>query len=74
MKGGTVPYMVNFKKGFELLTTPDTWKIPSKAEIKSAKRRVADYKRQSRARGTRDSYNTWWVTKGYAKKTGCSVM
>ena len=74
MKGGTVPYMVNFKKGFELLTTPDTWKIPSKAEIKSAKRRVADYKRQYRASGTRDSYNTWLAKKGYAKKTGCSVM
>ena len=74
MKGGTVPYMVNFKKGFELLTTPDTWKTPSKAEIKSAKRQVADYKRQYRASGTRDSYNTWLVKKGYAKKTGCSVM
>ena len=74
MKGGTVPYMVNFKKGFELLTNTDTWKTPSKAEIKSAKQRVADYKRQYRASGTRDSYNTWLAKKGYAKKTGCSVM
>ena len=74
MKGGTVPYMVNFKKGFELLTNTDMWKTPSKAEVKSAKRRVADYKRQYRASGTRDPYNTWLVKKGYAKKTGCSVM
>ena len=58
MKGGTVPYMVDFKKGFQLLTDKDMWKTPSKAEVKSAKRRVADYKRQYRASGTRDSYNT----------------
>ena len=74
MKGGTVPYMVNWKKGFELLTDKEMWKTPSKAEVKSAKQRVADYKRQYRASGTRDSYNTWLVKKGYAKKTGCSVM
>ena len=74
MKGGTVPYMVDFKKGFQLLTDKDMWKTSSKAEVKSAKQRVADYKRQYRASGTRDSYNTWLVKKGYAKKTGCSVM
>ena len=74
MKGGTASFIVVFKKGFQLLTDKDMWKIPSKAEIKSAKQRVADYKRQYRASGTRDSYNKWLVKKGYAKKTGCSLM
>ena len=70
MKGGTVPYMVDFKKGFQLLTDKDMWKAPSKADVKSAKRRVADYKRQYRASGTRDSYNTGWSRRGMPKKRG----
>ena len=74
IKGGAAPFIVDFKKGFQLLTDTDMWKIPSKAEVKSAKQRVADYKRQYRASGTRDSYNKWLVKKGYAKKTGCSLM
>ena len=74
IKGGAAPFLVDVKKGFQLLTDKDMWKIPSKAEVKSAKQRVADYKRQYRASGTRDSYNKWLVKKGYAKKTGCSLM
>ena len=74
IKGGAAPFLVDFKKGFQLLTDKDMWKIPSKAEVKSAKQRVADYKRQYRASGTRDSYNKWLVKKGNAKKTGCSLM
>ena len=74
IKGGAAPFIVDFKKGFQLLTDKDMWKIPSKAEVKSAKQRVADYKRQYRASVTRDSYNKWLVKKGYAKKTGCSLM
>ena len=75
IKGGKAPFVVDVKKGFKLLTDPAMWKIPSKAEVKSAKQRVADYKRQYRASGTRDSYNKWLVKKGYAKKVGgCSVM
>ena len=74
IKGGAAPFIVDFKKGFQLLTDTNMWKIPSKADIKSAKQRVADYKRQYRASGTRDSYNKWLVKKGYAKKTGCSLM
>ena len=52
------------------------WKIPSKAKEKKMKRRVADYKREYRASGTRDSYNMWLVKKGYAKKasTNCILM
>ena len=49
--------MVDFKKGFNLLADKDLWKTPSKAEIKCAKQWVADYKRQYRASGTRDSNN-----------------
>ena len=70
MKGGKVPYMVDFKKGFQLLTDREMWKTASKADVKTAKRRVAKYKRAYRASGTRDSYNTWLVKKGYAKKRG----
>ena len=63
------------KKGFKLLTDPAMWKIPSKADIRADKQRVANYKRQYRASGTKDSYNKWLVKKGYAKKVGgCSLM
>ena len=75
MKGGMVPYIVDVKKGFQLLTDKDMWKIPSKADIKADKQRVANYKRQYRASGSKDSYNKWLVKKGYAKKVGgCSLM
>ena len=60
--------MVDFKKGFQLLTNKDMWKIPSKADVK------ADYKRQYRASGSKDSYVTWAKKKGYVKKAGCSLM
>ena len=75
IKGGKAPFVVDVKKGFNLLTDPAMWKIPSKADIQSDKRRVANYKRQYRASGTKDSYNKWLVKKGYAKKVGgCSLM
>ena len=74
MKGGTAPFIVDFKKGFQLLTDKDMWKIPSKAEVKVDKQRVADYKRQYRASGSKDSYVTWAKKKGYVKRAGCSLM
>ena len=74
IKGGKAPFIVDFKKGFQLLTNTDMWKIPSKADIKADKQRVANYKRQYRASGSKDSYNKWLVKKGYAKKVGCSLM
>ena len=75
MKGGKAPFVVDVKKGFKLLTDPAMWKIPSKADVKADKQRVANYKRQYRASGTKDSYNKWLVKKGYAKKVGgCSLM
>ena len=75
IKGGKAPFAVDFKKGFKLLTDPAMWKIPSKADIQADKQRVANYKRQYRASGTKDSYNKWLVKKGYAKKVGgCSLM
>ena len=75
IKGGKAPFVVDVKKGFKLLTDPAMWKIPSKADIQSDKQRVANYKRQYRASGTKDSYNKWLVKKGYAKKVGgCSLM
>ena len=74
MKGGTAPFIVDFKKGFQLLTDKDMWKIPSKAEVKADKQRVADYKRQYRASGSKDSYVTWAKKKGYVKRAGCSLM
>ena len=74
IKGGSAPFFVDVKKGFELLTDENMWKIPSKAEMKVNKRQVADYKRQYRASGSKDSYDKWVVKKGYAKKAGCSLM
>ena len=76
MEGGKVPFVVDFKKGFELVTDKNMWKIPSKADYKKYKRVVDDYKREYRASGTRDSYNKWLLKKGYAKKSGsnCSLM
>ena len=74
MKGGNAPIVVDFKKGFQLLTDEDLRKIPSKAEVRAAKQKVANYKRAYRASGARDSYNKWLVKKGYAKKMGCSLM
>ena len=74
MKGGTAPFIVDVKKGFELLADKNMWKIPSKAEMKANERQVAGYKRQYRASGSKDSYDKWVVKKGYAKKAGCSLM
>ena len=74
IKGGSAPFIVDVKKGFELLTDKNMWKIPSKAEMKANNRQVADYKRQYRASGSKDSYDKWVVKKGYAKKAGCSLM
>ena len=75
MEGGKAPFVVDFKKGLQLLTDKDMWKIPSKADYQMAKKTVANYKREYRASGTRDSYNKWLVKKGYAKKaaTNCTL-
>ena len=75
IKGGSAPFFVDVKKGFELLTDKNMWKIPSKAEMKANKRQVADYKRQYRASGSKDSYDKWVVKKGYAKRPSvCCLM
>ena len=74
MKGGTAPFIVGFKKGFQLLTNKDTWKIPSKAEGMAAKRQGAALRRVHRASGSKDSYETWAKKKGYIKRPGCSLM
>ena len=66
---------MDVKKGFKLLTDPAMWKIPSKADIQADKQRVANYKRQYRASGSKDSYNKWLVKMGFSKKVGgCSLM
>ena len=75
LKGGAVPFVVDFKKGFGLVTDKDMWKIPSKEDYRRAKKTVDRYKREYRASGTRDSYEKWLLKKGYAKKSSsCSVM
>ena len=75
IKGGSAPFFVDVKKGFELLTDKNMWKIPSKAELKAAERQVAGYKRQYRASGSKDSYDKWVVKKGYAKRPSvCCLM
>ena len=74
IKGGKAPFVVDVSKGFKLLTDPAMWKIPSKADVQADKRRVANYKRQYRASGSKDSYVTWAKKKGYVKRVGCSLM
>ena len=74
MKGGMAPFVIPVKEGFKLLTDPAMWKIPSKADIRADKQRVANYKRQYRASGSKDSYVTWAKKKGYVKRAGCSLM
>ena len=73
MVGGRASFVVDFKKGLELLKDKDLWKLPSKAEEKTMKQRVAGYKGAS---DTKDSYNKWLVKKGYAKKadSNCILM
>ena len=76
-KGGApVPIVVNWKKGFELIKDKNMWKIPSSADYQRAKKKVADYKRQYRNSGSRDSYEKWLLKKGYATKSGpnCTIM
>ena len=74
MVGGRAPFVIDFKNGFELLKDKDLWKMPSKAEEKTMKQRVAGYKREYRASGTKDSYNKWLVKKGYAKKADANCV
>jgi len=75
MEGGKTPFLVDFKKSFQLVTDKDMWKIPSKADYQRAKKTVANYKCKYHASGTKDSYNKWLIKKEYAKKTSsCSVM
>ena len=68
MEGGKAPFIVDFKKGFELVTDKNMWTAPSKADYKKYERMAREYKRQYRASGTKDSYNDWVIKKGYAKK------
>lgn len=69
---GAIPFVVDFKKGFELLTDPELWTIPNEEKNKCL---VERYKRQRRESGTRDSYKTWLVKNGCAKcVTTCCLM
>ena len=70
MKGGTAPFIVDFKKGFELLTNKDMWRLPSKADKRAWERD----KRLHRESGTKDSFHTWMRKKGRVQKKACCVM
>ena len=66
--------MVDFKKGIELIKDPKMWHIPSKAEMKKADKLVKGYKQEYKTSGSKKSYNDWVVSKGYAKRSGCTIM
>ena len=71
MKGGISPIFVDWKKGIELLSNKDMWKLkPSKSD----KQLHLARKRQYHASGTKDSYHTWMRKKGYVQKKACCVM
>ena len=74
MKGGQAPFVVDFKKGFELLTDKRMWSVPSKADYKKADKQVRDYKRQYRTSGAKESFDKWAIKKGYAEKSACILM
>ena len=74
MKGGTAPFIVDFKKGFQLLTNKDTWKILTKAGTRVARKQAGALRRVHRASGSKDSYETWAKKMGYIKRTDGSLM
>ena len=74
MEGGKAPFLVDFKKGFDLISDKRMWSMPSKADYKRYEKQARDYKRQHRASGSKDSYDDWVIKKGYAKRSGCCIM
>ena len=73
-RGGAIPWVVDVKKGIELIKNPKMWHLPTKAEEKEAKRFVKRIKNEYSQSGTKDSYGSWAVKKGYAKKPDCAIM
>ena len=73
-KGGTIPYVVDFKKGFELIEDPKMWSIPSKAQYAKAKKMVKGYKQEYKGSGSKKSYDDWFVSKGYGARSACTIM
>ena len=75
-RGGAVPWVVDFKKGYEV--TKDMIKAVGKPiDEKKAKRAVAGYKAEYAAykrQGGRKSFTSWAANKGYAKKGGCCIL
>ena len=63
-----IPWVVDFKKGIELIKNRKMWHIPTKAEEKEAKRFVKCINKEYRQSGSKDSYGLWAVKKGYTKK------
>ena len=66
--------MVDFKKGIELIKNPEMRHIPTKAELKEAERFAKRVKKEYRQSGSKDSYGSWAVKKGYTKKPDCAIM
>ena len=73
-KSGTIPYVVDFKKGIELIKDPKMWHVPSKAEMKKAKQTVKGYKQEYKTSGSKKSYDDWILSKGYGTRSGCTIM
>ena len=70
-----MPFVVDVKKGFKLLTDPKMWHVRTKAEKQHDKRLVAGYKKEYGQSGSKDSYDSWVQKKGYAKKADtCTIM
>ena len=65
------PFHVDYKKGLELLTAPDLFKIPNKQEKADMKKRVKYYKEQykkAKADGHKGSYTSYAKKMGWAGK------
>ena len=69
-----IPWVVDFKKGIELIKNPKMWHIMTKAEEKKAKQFATRVKKEYRQSGSKDSYGSWAIKKGYAKRPDCTIM
>ena len=72
--GGAIPWLVDFKKGGEIVSDliKDGFKGPK--DVKAAKKKVKGYRAEYESSGSTDSYSDWAVNKGYAEKSKCVIL
>ena len=70
-------FVFNSKKAYDVLTAPRLFHIPSKDEEKSAKEKVAEWKREyegdKRSGGYKGRYDNWILEHGYDTRSGPGI-